>query len=78
MPQTKVALALSVLAIGIGLFAGSFGPYFVPVQIGALIDGLGLSESQSGLLGVVEVGSMSLTAILIWPGSVLRPLTDRR
>jgi predicted MFS family arabinose efflux permease len=67
MTQSKLASSLSVLAIGLGIFAGSFGVYFVPIQIGALIDGLGLSESQSGLLGAVEVGAMSLTAILIAP-----------
>jgi predicted MFS family arabinose efflux permease len=67
MMKSKVSVVLSVLAVGVGMFAGSFGPYFVPVQIGALIDGLGLSESQSGLLGAVEVASMSLTAILISP-----------
>jgi predicted MFS family arabinose efflux permease len=67
MTKSKVSLVLSVFAVGIGFFAGGFGPYFVPIQIGALIDGLGLSESLSGLLGAVEVASMSLTAIIISP-----------
>ena len=64
-----------VLALGVGLFTGSMGVYLVPIQIGALIDGLQLSESESGLLGAVEVASMSLTAIAIssrlatWPRS---------
>jgi len=67
MTQTRVAFILSTLAIGVGLFAGSFGPYFAPIQIGALIDGLGFSASQAGMLGAVEVGTMSLTSILISP-----------
>jgi len=67
MTKSKVSFVLPVLALGIGFFAGGFGPYFVPIQIGALIDSLGLSESQSGLLGAVEVASMALTAILISP-----------
>ena len=54
-----------VLALGVGLFTGSMGVYLVPIQIGALIDGLQLSESETGLLGAVEVASMSLTAIAI-------------
>jgi MFS family permease len=53
------------LVIGVGIFTGCFGVYLVPFQIGALIDGLGFSQSQMGLLGAVEVGAMSLTAILI-------------
>ncbi|MFT7461114.1 MAG: MFS family permease [Planctomycetota bacterium] len=63
--QKPVTIVISTLAIGVGMFAGSFGQYFVPIQIGAFIDGLGYSASQSGMLGAVEVGSMSLTAILI-------------
>lgn len=54
-----------VAALGVGLFSGSMGVYLVPIQIGALIDGLQLSESETGLLGAVEVASMSLTAIAI-------------
>ncbi len=65
MKQTETPLILLILALGTGLFAGSMGVYFVPVQIGALIDGLGFSASQTGLLGAVEVGAMSITAIVI-------------
>ncbi len=65
MKQSETPIAFLILAIGVGLFAGSMGVYFVPVQIGALIDGLGFSASQTGLLGAVEVGAMSITAIAI-------------
>ncbi len=56
-----------VIALGLGLFSGSIGIYFVPVQIGALIEGLKLSESTAGLMGALEVACMSLTAIVISP-----------
>ena len=57
----------NIAAIGVGLFAGSLGIYMVPLQIGALIEGLGLAESRAGILGAAEVGAMSLTAIIISP-----------
>lgn len=56
-----------LIALGFGLFSGSIGVYFVPVQIGALIDGLSLNESTAGLMGAVEIACMSLTAIVISP-----------
>jgi predicted MFS family arabinose efflux permease len=65
MKRSETPIAFLILAIGVGLFAGSMGVYLVPVQIGALIDGLGFSASQTGLLGAVEVGAMSITAIAI-------------
>jgi predicted MFS family arabinose efflux permease len=37
------------------------------MQIGAVIDGLGFSAYQAGLMGAVEVGAMSITAIVISP-----------
>ncbi len=56
-----------IFVIGVGLFSSFVGTYFVPLQIGAVIDGLGLTATQSGLLGAVEIAAMSLTAILIAP-----------
>jgi predicted MFS family arabinose efflux permease len=41
----------------------------VPYQIGALMDGRGLSAGTGGLLGTAELAAMSLTAILIVPAT---------
>ncbi len=65
MNQESVPTSFLIIALGVGLFSGSMGVYLVPVQIGVMIDGLGFSASQTGLLGAVEVGAMSITAIAI-------------
>ncbi|OGT79155.1 MAG: hypothetical protein A3H91_09575 [Gammaproteobacteria bacterium RIFCSPLOWO2_02_FULL_61_13] len=49
------------------MFAGSMGIYVVPFQIGALMDSLGLSAMQSGLLGTLEIGAMSITTLVLAP-----------
>ena len=64
----------AVLAIGLALFSGSMGIYMVPIQIGALMDGLGFSASQAGVLGSLEVAAMSLTAIVAAPSLARWPL----
>ena len=57
----------NLFALGVSLFTGSLGIYMAPLQIGSLMDGLGLGESEAGLLGAIEVAAMSLTAIVISP-----------
>lgn len=77
MRNQVTATPAVVLAIGVALFSGSMGIYLVPIQIGALMDGLGFTASHAGVLGSLEVASMSLTAIAIapslarWPRSVV-------
>lgn len=56
-----------IIALGVGIFAGSIGIYTVPLQIGALIDSLQLTASETGLLGAIEIAAMSLTMMLISP-----------
>lgn len=51
--------------MGVSLTIGSLGVWMAPFQIGALMDGLKFSASQSGLIGTVEIAAMSLTAILV-------------
>lgn len=62
----KITIAL-VLAIGAGLMFGSFGSWVVPVQTGLFVDDFNLSIPQSGLLGTVEIGGMSLAMLLAAP-----------
>jgi MFS family permease len=53
--------------VGVAILNGNLGVYAVPFQIGAWMDGLHFSASQSGLLGTVEIAAMSITAILVAP-----------
>jgi MFS family permease len=55
------------LAVGALLFAALIGVYVAPVQVGALMDGLGLTAARSGFLGTMEIAAMSLTAIFTAP-----------
>ncbi len=57
----------SALTVGFGLFLGSLGIYMVPFQVGALMDGLGLAATQSGFLGTLEIGALSVTTLLLAP-----------
>lgn len=67
MQNSQSESKLLTLAVGVGIYVGGFGGYLVPIQIGAIVDGLGFSQSQTGLLGAVELAAMSITAILISP-----------
>ena len=53
------------LIVGLGL--AHMGTSTMPFQIGALVDGFGISNDESGLFGFVEVGSISLALILVSP-----------
>ena len=56
-----------IVKLGLGMSVGALGIWMAPIQKGALMDGLGYSASQSGLLGSIEIFAMSTTAILVSP-----------
>jgi hypothetical protein len=58
---------ISPFAAGPLLFTGQMGVFVVPYEVGAFMDGRGLSAGTSGLLGMAELAAMSMTAILIVP-----------
>ena len=60
---------ISPYAVGPLIFTGQLGVFMVPYEIGALMDGRGLSAGASGLLGTAELAAMSLTSILIVPAT---------
>lgn len=65
---------ISPYAVGLLLLTGLIGVFLVPYQIGALMQGWGLSAGTAGLLGMAELAAMSLTSILILPASRKIPL----
>lgn len=56
---------VAVLAIAAAIFIGWQGVMAVPIQIGALVDGLGMSERDSGLLGTIEITTVALVTMLL-------------
>ena len=56
---------IQVLALAAAVFISWQGVMAVPIQIGALIDGMGLNEQQAGLLGTLEITALSLVPILL-------------
>ncbi len=58
----------SLLAIAAAVFIGWHGVMAVPIQIGATIEGLGLSEQSSGTLGTAEITTVALVAMLLATG----------
>lgn len=58
---------LLILAAAAGSFTGNLGVYFVPFQVGALMDGLQVAASTAGMLGSAEVAMMGVTAIVASP-----------
>ncbi len=56
---------IATLAIAAAIFIGWQGVMAVPIQIGALVDGLGISERRSGLLGTVEITTVALVTMLL-------------
>lgn len=63
-PTTSIAI---LIAAAVGLGVAHLGTSTMPFQIGALMDGAGLSASRAGLFGFFEVASLSLTMLLIAP-----------
>ena len=56
---------LAVVTISAAIFISWQGVMAVPIQIGAVIDGLGISESRSGLLGTIEITTVALVTMLL-------------
>lgn len=68
-PSRGLSLSAGVLAIAVavGLGVGHLGTSTMPFQVGALVDGLGLSDAQAGLFGSIQVGALALTMLLAAP-----------
>lgn len=54
-----------IVAMIVGSGVSHLGTSTLPFQIGALIDGRGLSASEAGLFGFFEVGALAATMILV-------------
>jgi predicted MFS family arabinose efflux permease len=54
-----------IIAVCVGSGIGHIGTSAMPFQVGALMDGTGLTSGQAGLFGFVEVGSLAAGMILI-------------
>ncbi len=57
--------ALAWLAVTCGIFISWHGALGIPVQVSAVIDGLGMSDKDSGFLGSLELTTMSVVSILL-------------
>jgi DHA1 family inner membrane transport protein len=56
---------IAVLSIAAAVFIGWQGVMAVPIQIGSVVDGLGISEQRSGFLGTAEITTVSLVTLLL-------------
>ena len=56
-----------LLAVGFGGFMGMLAANSIPFLIGGLIDGLGFTEIQGGVIGTVEMAAVAITAISVAP-----------
>ena len=56
-----------LLGIGFGMFLGVLSANSIPVMIGALIDGLAMTEAEVGVLGTVELLAVALGALAATP-----------
>lgn len=56
---------LAWLAVACGVFISWHGALGVPVQVSAVIEGLGMSAKDSGFLGSLELTTMSIVSILL-------------
>lgn len=54
-----------ILAVSVGAGLAHLGTSTMPFQIGAVMDGAGMSAAQSGLFGFCEVASLALAMIVI-------------
>ena len=52
-----------LLGIGFGTFLGVLSANSIPVIIGALIDGLAITEAEVGVLGTVELLAVAIAAL---------------
>jgi hypothetical protein len=56
-----------VLSMGVGAGLAHVGAVTLPFQIGAAIDGLGLSATQAGIFGMMELMSIALATTFVAP-----------
>ena len=57
--------SIAVLSIAVAVFIGWQGVMAVPIQIGSVVEGLGISEQRSGLLGTAEITTIALVTMLL-------------
>ena len=55
------------MAVGFGSLMGVLVANSIPFLIGGLIDGLGFTEIQGGVIGSVEMAALAITAIAVTP-----------
>lgn len=56
-----------IVAIGVAAGIAHLGTSTMPFQIGALMDGRGLSASLAGIFGFFEIGALAISMILVSP-----------
>ena len=56
-----------LLGIGFGMFLGVLSANSIPVMIGALIEGLAMTEAEVGVLGTVELLAVAIAALAAAP-----------
>ena len=56
-----------LVAVGFGSLMGVLVANSIPFLIGGLIDGLGFTEIQGGVIGSVEMAALAITAIAVAP-----------
>src|ERR1700743_3371313 len=67
VPNSSKRYLLLVLAVCVGSGLAHFPTSTMPFQIGALVDGTGLSAPMAGIFGFCEVGALAFAMILIAP-----------
>lgn len=67
LPQSRRDSPLLIAAVILALGIAHLGTSTMPFQIGALMDGRGLSGSEAGLFGFCEVGALAAVMILLAP-----------
>lgn len=55
-----------IAAVGLGTFLGILPNNIIPFQIGVVIESLGFSEIESGILGTIEIATIALTTMLLF------------
>lgn len=71
-PPTSVRLATAVI---IGITLGQMGPITQPFQVGALVDGAGVSTLQAGSLMAAQMGAFSIALLIVARLATLLSLT---
>lgn len=64
--RTSDGIAL-ILAVAVASGIAHLGTSTMPFQVGALMDGRGLSASMAGVFGLFEIGALAISMILLSP-----------